>query len=141
MLVRRGIQTATSEIILEETPYLNLCTKGRRTGLSRTVELWFAFEDGKLFFLAHEDSNWWKNMKKSPRVEVEVGEILFEGTGNLVQEKLDHVFALFRSKYGEDQVNRWYGGQRSNRRVVAVELGKVLGKRPSEKMRPIELAA
>jgi len=38
-------------------------------------------------------------------------------------------------------VNRWYGGQRSNRRVVAVELGRVLGKRPSERMRPIELAA
>jgi hypothetical protein len=132
---------ATSEIILEETPYLNLTTKGRRTGLSRTVELWFAFEDSKLFFLAHEDSDWWKNMKKTSRVEIEVGEILFEGTGNLVQERLDHVFALFRRKYGDDQVNRWYGGQRSKRRAVAVELGKVLGKRPSQKIRPIELAA
>jgi deazaflavin-dependent oxidoreductase (nitroreductase family) len=132
---------ATSEIILEETPYLNLTTRGRRTGLSRTVELWFAFEDGKLFFLAHEDSDWWKNMEKTPRVEVEVGEILFEGSGNLVQEKLEHVFALFRQKYGDDQVNRWYGGQRSNRRAVAVELGRVLGKRPSAKIRPIELAA
>ncbi len=80
-------------------------------------------------------------MEKTPRVEIEVGEILFEGTGSLVQEKLDHVFTLFRQKYGDDQVNRWYGGQRSKRRVVAVELGKVLGKRPSEKMRPIELAA
>ena len=132
---------ANSEIVLEETPYLNLTTKGRRTGLFRSVELWFAFEDGKLFFLAHENSNWWKNLEKTPRVEVEVGEILFEGTGNLVQERLEHVFNLFRRKYGGDQVNRWYGGQRSNRRVVAVELGKVLGKRPSEKMRPIELAA
>ena len=132
---------ATSEIILEETPYLNLTTKGRRTGLFRSVELWFAFEDGKLFFLAHDNSSWWKNLEKTPRVEIEVGEILFEGTGNLVQERLEHVFNLFRRKYGDDQVNRWYGGQRSNRRVVAVELGKVLGKRPSEKMRPIVLAA
>jgi len=132
---------ATSEIILEETPYLKLTTKGRRTGLFRSVELWFAFEDGKLFFLAHEDSNWWKNLGKTPRVEIEVGEILFEGTGNLVKGQLEHVFNLFRQKYGDDQVSRWYGGQRSNRRAVAVELGKVLGKRPSEKMRPIELAA
>ncbi len=130
-----------SEVILEETPYLDLTTKGRRTGLSRTVELWFAFEDDKLYFLAHEDSDWWKNMSKTPRVEVEVGEILFEGVGSLVQEKIDHVFALFREKYGENQVNRWYGGQRSKRRAVAIELGKVLGKRPSVKMRPIELAA
>jgi len=132
---------ATSEIVLEETPYLNLTTKGRRTGLSRSVELWFAFEDGKLFFLAHEESSWWKNLGKTPKVEAEVGEILFEGTGTLVQERLAHVFDLFRRKYGDDQVSRWYGGQRSNRRVVAVELGKVLGKRPSVKMRPIELAA
>jgi len=132
---------ATSEVILEETPYLNLTTKGRRTGLTRSVELWFAFENGKLFFLAHEDSNWWKNVEKAPRVEVEVGEILFEGNGSLAQDKLDYVFGLFRRKYGDDKVNRWYGGQRSNRRVVAVELGRVLGKRPTERMRPIELAA
>jgi hypothetical protein len=94
-----------------------------------------------LFFLAHEDSDWWKNVEKTPRVEVEVGEIIFEGSGSLAQEKLDHVFRLFRQKYGEDQVTRWYGGQRSSRRVVMVELGKVLGKRPSERMRLIELAA
>src|SRR5436853_1370512 len=136
-----GSTLATSEVILEETPYLNLTTKGRRTSLSRTVELWFAFEDGKLYFLAHENSDWWKNVKKTPRVEIEVGEILFEGSGSLAQEKLDYVFDLFRRKYGDDQVNRWYGGQRSNRRVVSVDLGRVLGKRPSEKMRPIELAA
>ncbi len=132
---------ATSEIVLEEFPYLNLTTKGRRTGLSRSVELWFAFEDGKLFLLAHEDSSWWKNLGKTPRVEVEVREIVFEGRGSLAQEKLEHVFNLFRQKYGDDQVNRWYGGQRSNRRVVTVELGRVLGKKPSEKMRLIELAA
>ena len=132
---------ATSEVILEETPYLNLTTEGRRTGLTRSVELWFAFKDGKLFFLAHEDSDWWKNVEKTPRVEVEVGEILFEGNGSLAQDKLDYVFGLFRQKYGDDQVNRWYGGQRSDRRVVAVELRRVLGKRPSERMRPIELAA
>lgn len=131
----------TSEIILEETPYLNLTTKGRRTGLSRSVELWFAFEDGKLFFLAHEDSSWWRNIEKNSQVEVEVGEILFEGTGRLVQESLDHVFALFRRKYSDYQIDRWYGGLRSKRRVVVVELGRVLGKRPSVKMRPIELAA
>jgi hypothetical protein len=136
-----GRVLATSEGILEETPYLNLTTKGRRTGLTRSVELWFAFEDGTLFFLAHEDSDWWKNVQKTPRVEVEVGEILFEGYGSLAQDKLEHVFDLFRGKYGEDQVDRWYGGQRANRKVVAVELGRVLGKRPSEKMRPIELAA
>lgn len=125
---------ATSEILLEETPYLNLTTRGRKTGLKHDVELWFAFDDYKLYFLAHESSNWWKNIAENPRVEVEVSEILFEGNGRLVQDKLDHVFELFRNKYGRDQVERWYGGNRSQRRAVQIELGRVLGKRPSGKL-------
>ncbi len=124
---------ATSEIVLEETPYLNLTTRGRKTGLKHDVELWFAFDDYKLYFLAHESSHWWKNIAQTPRVEVEVSEILFEGKGRLVQDKLDHVFELFRRKYGHDKVERWYGGNRSKRRAVEIELGRVLGKRPSNK--------
>src|SRR6266567_4332880 len=108
---------ATSEIMLEETPYLNLTTRGRKTGLKHDIELWFAFEDGKLYFLAHESSHWWKNVVKTPRVEVEVSEIIFEGTGRLVPEKLEQTFELFRRKYGREQVERWYGGgERSKRK-------------------------
>src|SRR5437764_1099695 len=51
---------STSELVLEETPYLNLTTRGRKTGLKHDVELWFAFEDGRLYFLAYESSHWWK---------------------------------------------------------------------------------
>ena len=129
----------TSEVMLEETPYLNLTTKGRKTGLNHDVELWFAFEDGRLYFLAHESSQWWKNMVKHSRVEVEVSEILFEGTGRLVPDKLDHIFELFRLKYGKDQVDRWYGGSRAKRKAVQVDLGRVLGKRPSSKNQLLEI--
>ncbi len=122
---------ATSELLLEETPYLKLTTRGRKTGLDRNVELWFVYENGRLLFLAHEDSKWWKNIAQHPRVEVEAGEILFEGTGKLVPEKLAHAFELFRRKYGDSQIERWYAGKRSKRKAVEVELGRVLGKRPS----------
>jgi len=131
---------STSEIVLEETPYLNLTTRGRKTGLKHDVELWFAFEDGRLYFLAHESSHWWKNVVKTPRVEVEVSEILFEGTGRLVPEKREHTFELFRGKYGRDQVERWYGGERSKRKAVEIQLGRVLGKKPSGKGSLIEIA-
>ncbi len=130
---------ATSEIMLEETPFLNIATKGRKTGLKHDVELWFAFEDGKLYFLAHESSSWWKNMVKTPRVEVEVSEILFEGTGRLVPEKLDYIYGLFRRKYGANQVERWYGGERSKRRAVEIGLGRVLGKRPTSNNKLLEI--
>ncbi len=131
---------ATSELLLEETPYVNLTTKGRKTGLSRSVELWFAFEDGKLFFLAHEDSDWWKNISKTPTVDVEVSEILFRGTGRVVPEKLPHIYELFRRKYGESQVERWYSGDRSHRRAVEVELQRVLGKRPISRPDSLRIA-
>ncbi len=121
----------TSEIMLEDIPYVNLATKGRKTGQVYNVELWFAYEDGKLYFLAHEDSHWWKNILKTPRVELEASEILFEGNGRIVQDRINHVFELFRRKYGADQVERWYGGLRSKRNAVEIVLGRVLGKRPS----------
>src|SRR5437870_12822500 len=129
---------STSELVMEETPYLNLTTRGRKTGLKHDVELWFAFEDGKLYFLAHESSHWWKNVVKTPRVEVEVSEILFEGTARLVPEKLEHTFELFRRNYGRDQEESWYGGARSERKGVELQLGRVYGQQPSGKGSLIE---
>ena len=122
---------ATSELLLEETPYLKRTTRGRKTGQDRNVELWFAYEDGRLLLLAHEDSHWWKNIAQHPRVEIEAGEVLFEGNGKLVPDKLAHAFELFRRKYGDTQIERWYSGKRSRRKAVEIELGRVLGKRPS----------
>ena len=118
---------------LQSARELDLTTTGRASGQPRTVELWFAFDDGKLYFLAHEDSDWWKNIAKSAEVEVAVSEIVFTGTARLIQEKLTHVFGLFRKKYGDSQVERWYSGSRSQRRAVEVELLRVLGKRPTGK--------
>jgi len=46
---------------------------------------------------------------------------------------------LFRRKYGKDQVERWYGGERSKRKAVEIRLGRVLGKKPSGKS-PLEIA-
>ena len=118
--------------MLEDSPYLNLTTKGKKTRLNRTVELWFAFEDGKLYFLAHEDSHWWKNAVENSEVEVEVSEIAFQGKAKLVPEMLAHIFSLFRKKYGDSQIDKWYGGKRAQRKAVQVELARVLGKRPNK---------
>src|SRR5207247_6499609 len=108
--------------------------------LTHDVELWFDREDYKLYLLAHGSSLWWKNIAKNPTIEVEGSEILFEGTGRIVQDKLDHLFELFRRKYGPEQVERWYGASRSKRRAVEIELGRVLGKRPSSRNQRQEIA-
>jgi hypothetical protein len=37
-------------------------------------------------------------------------------------------------------VERWYGGERSKRKAVEIQLGRVLGKKPSGKGSLIEIA-
>src|SRR5215831_14807105 len=118
-------------LLFEEAPYLKLIVKGRKSQLKRTVQLWFAYDDGRIYFLAHKNSQWWKNVSMEPRVEVELFDVAFQGLGTLVPDKLSQIFGLFRRKYGADQVERWYGGKhRSERQPVEVAVGRVIGKRP-----------
>ncbi len=56
-----------------DASFAYLRTIGRRTGKSHEVELWFASEDNILLFLAHEGSDWWKNIKANAKVEVKIG--------------------------------------------------------------------
>ncbi len=129
-----------SSLLFEEAPYLRLTVTGRKTRLKRTVQLWFAYEDGKIFFLAHERSQWWKNLSRNPKAEIEVLEVAFQGLGRLVPDKLSRIYSLFRAKYGVDQMERWYGGnKRSQRQAIEVEVGRVIGKRPetSRRLAPI----
>ncbi len=126
-------------LLFEEAPYLKLTVTGRKSHVKRTVQLWFAYDnDGKLYFLAHKDSQWWKNVQANPKVEVEVLEVTFQGLGRLVPDKLGVVYELFKGKYGRDQVERWYSGKHgSQRQAVEIEVGRVIGKRP-ETTRPME---
>jgi len=127
-----------SSLLFEEAPYLRLTVTGRKTRLKRTVQLWFAYEDGKIFFLAHRGSQWWKNLSHNPKAEIEVLEVAFQGLGRLVPDKLSKIYSLFSAKYGLDQMERWYGGKkRSQRQAIEVEVGRVIGKRP-ETQRPLE---
>ena len=125
-----------SSLLFEEAPYLKLTVTGRKTGLKRTVQLWFAYEDGKIFFLAHKGSQWWKNLSRNPKAEIEVLEVAFQGLGRLVPDKLSKIYNLFSAKYGIDQMERWYEGRkRSQRQAIEVEVGRVIGKRPETSRR------
>ena len=65
---------------------------------------------------------------------------MFRGTAKVVPEKLALIYSLFRRKYADNQVDRWYGGRRSRRKPVEVELIRVLGKKPSGKSGLLEIA-
>lgn len=104
--------------------FLHLTTRGRKTGKQHTIELWFAAADHSLYFLAHKDSQWWKNIRASPNVTVQVGGNALQGRGRIVDERRQEVFRMFEEKYGKSQVNQWYGHTRNERKVVEVIVQK-----------------
>ena len=99
-----------------------LITVGRRTGLPRKVELWFAYHEGRVYLLGHRDSNWIRNLVAQPHVTLEMEGVLFKGIATVADEKRDLVYDLFREKYGKSQVQYWYGDHRGNRRIVEIAL-------------------
>lgn len=103
-------------------PFVYLTTQGRKTGKQHTVELWFAGMGDSLYLLAHEDSQWWKNIGASPKVILRIGTNTFQGHGGIVDELEDEVFTMFQKKYGKSQVNEWYGQTGNERRVVQVTI-------------------
>lgn len=54
--------------------FCDLTTTGRRSGHSRTVELWFVVYQDRLYVMAehHHDTGWVKNLKKTPTAAVHI---------------------------------------------------------------------
>ncbi|MDG6902009.1 MAG: nitroreductase family deazaflavin-dependent oxidoreductase [Nitrososphaerota archaeon] len=93
-----------------------LVTVGRKTGIPREVEVWFAFDalSEKLVFLAHEESQWWKNIAANGKVRYRLpGNSKYrEGIAKVLpksDKSLHRVLELFNGKYGKGPVWSWYG--------------------------------
>ena len=104
----------TSEILRGEK-FAYLTTVGRKTGNPHTVELWFAFADGKIF-LSHEGSytDWMKNIKKTRRVRARIGRLNLEADASvLVGSKLEELgkTSLYEKYYGpapKSTIDDWF---------------------------------
>ena len=103
-------------------PIVRLTTIGRRTKRPRTVELWFAYHEGRIYLLGHPESNWVRNVAADPRVTLEVDEITFEGAARIVDSARSQVYQLFQNKYSTEQVSYWYGRERAQRRTIEIVL-------------------
>src|ERR671931_450924 len=59
--------------------YLYLTTRGRKSGLSREIEIWFTQHDGRFFVIAeYPTSNWVQNLRAYPRATLRVAQEKFE---------------------------------------------------------------
>lgn len=60
---------------LENEDFAYLTTTGRRSGRAHTVEIWFAFRDGRVYLLSggRDRADWVRNLRKDPAVRVRIG--------------------------------------------------------------------
>lgn len=88
-----------------------LITVGRRTGKFRPVDVNFAYREGKVFFLAHGDARWHLNLAANPEAWLEVGNVRVPIRVVWIDQdpyRVREVLDLFRAKYGNAEVRRWY---------------------------------
>jgi len=91
-------------------PFADLTTVGRKTGLPRTVEMWFATRQGVVYLLAGdgERAHWVRNIVADPSVRFRVGDRDFAGRGRVVTDPTedelarDALVAKYQPGYPED---------------------------------------
>jgi deazaflavin-dependent oxidoreductase (nitroreductase family) len=83
--------------------YCYLTTTGRRTGLARTIEIWFGLDGETLYMLAGngERADWVRNLEKQAAVSVRLHDHGFNGTARVVTraEEAELARALLLEKY------------------------------------------
>ena len=102
------------EPALAAEAYCYLTTTGRRSGIARTIEIWFALEQGVLYMLSggRERSDWVRNLARKPQVSVRIGKSTFEGVARVVEpDTPEDALArrLLVEKYhsGHDDLSSW----------------------------------
>ena len=112
--------------LVADEKYIHLTTNGRKSGKSRTVELWFAV-DGHGVYLSHEgeETDWMKNIRKNKSVKFEIGGKEFIGEAHLLKDQTEEAWkgkvALYEKYYGKadrEVIEDWF----SLSKLVAVEL-------------------
>ena len=60
---------------LTSEDFAYLTTTGRRSGRAHTVEIWFAFRDGRVYLLSGggDRADWVRNLRKDATVRVRIG--------------------------------------------------------------------
>jgi deazaflavin-dependent oxidoreductase (nitroreductase family) len=86
---------------------LYLTTIGRTTGLPREIEIWFVVYGERFYLFAEmgEAAGWVKNIKRSPKVTIRIGEWQIDATARVLDRQADRklwdqVAVMANHKYG-----------------------------------------
>lgn len=87
-----------------------LQTTGRRSGLPRTIEIWFATDGERIYLLSggRDRADWVRNLRAEPRVRVRLGGTTLAGRARAIEGEPRETLArhLLAAKY-----QGWHGGQ------------------------------
>jgi deazaflavin-dependent oxidoreductase (nitroreductase family) len=110
---------------------LELTTTGRRSGLPRTVTVWFVEDRGVLYVQSGRRgrTDWYRNLRANPRVAVRIGTLRAEGRAEPVDDpgETARVHDKFLAKYWTARVARWFGLGFGTGKVVRIDLTSAPG--------------
>ncbi len=81
---------------------LRLTHYGRKTGKPYQVTIWYIVDGGEIMLAtANRNRQWVKNVQKTPRVILRIGDETFEGEARFLSDpaERDRVLAMVRRKY------------------------------------------
>ena len=92
---------------LQHEQVLYLTTVGRKSGLPRTVEIWFVVYQHRVYLLAEHGlkAQWVRNIQANPIVSIRLTQHRFRARGRVLHAARDHqewqaITSLSRKKYG-----------------------------------------
>ena len=96
--------------LLADQPFCYVTTIGRVTGREHTIEIWFALHDHTLYLLSGggDRSDWVRNLRRNPRVQVRLGDLRLPGQSRVVTDPHEDelarrlVYEKYQSSYGGD---------------------------------------
>jgi deazaflavin-dependent oxidoreductase (nitroreductase family) len=98
---------------LAKEEYCYLTTIGRVTGKPHRIEIWFGMDGSTAYLLSGgtHKSDWVRNLKKEPSIQVRIGERSFAGRARVVSgaEEEQQARQLLAAKY-----YNWRPGRRLN---------------------------
>ena len=91
---------------------IELTVTGRKSGKSLPRPVWFAVRGREMLLIPvrGNDTEWYKNVLKDPRVTITSGQQILKGKLHPITQKsqVDGIIALFEKKYGASDIKKYY---------------------------------
>lgn len=102
-------------IFLANTHEIQIEVKGRVSGKTRRLPVWFTNDSHHVYLVPVQgsDSQWFKNVVKNPHITLTVGKLhkqMLAGEARPIRdaERVAQIVEQFRTKYGVKDVARYY---------------------------------